>query len=70
MHPTLIEPVHGRRARTGKVREVIDQVLLEAAPESLPTPEIAFLVAERTGIRFSTIGEYRKWAYNCINREL
>jgi hypothetical protein len=68
--PGQIEPVRGRRARTGKVKEVIDQVLLEAAPQALPTPEIAFLVAERIEIRFSIVGEYRTWAVNCVYRAL
>lgn len=68
--PTLIEPVRGRRPRVGKVREVIEELLVAAAPESLPTPEIAFLVAERIQIRFATVAEYRTWAYNCVNRAL
>jgi hypothetical protein len=54
----------------GKVKEVIDQVLQEAAPRALPTPEIAFEVAERIKIRFSTLGEYRDWSVNCVHRAL
>jgi hypothetical protein len=68
--PSLIAPVHGRRPRVGKVKEVIDQVLREAAPQALPTPEIAFAVAERIEIRFSTAGEYRAWSVNCVYRAL
>lgn len=68
--PSLIEPVHGRRPRVGTVKEVIDQVLRDAAPRALPTPEIAFEVAERIKIRFSTLGEYREWSVNCVYRAL
>jgi hypothetical protein len=68
--PSLITPVHGRRPRVGKVKEVIDQVLQEAAPRALPTQEIAFEVAERIKIRFATVGEYRDWSVNCGHRAL
>jgi hypothetical protein len=40
-----------------KVKEVVDHVLTA-------------VVAERIQIRFSTIAEYREWAYNCVNRAL
>lgn len=41
-----------------------------AAPADLPTPEIAFRVAERIQIRFYSVADFRKWAKNCVNREL
>jgi hypothetical protein len=70
LDPTLIEPVRGRKPRTGKVREAVAQVLDAAAPADLPTPEIAFRVAEQIQIRFHSMADFRKWAKNCINREL
>ena len=45
-------------------------MLEAAAPGSLPTIEIARLVAERIQIRFHSTADFRKWAKNCINREL
>lgn len=70
LDPTLIEPVRGRKPRTGKVREELGAVLQAAAPADLPTVEIALLVAERIRMRFHSLADFRKWAKNCINREL
>lgn len=49
---------------------MIEELLVAAAPESLPTPEIAFRVVGCIQIRFATVAEYRTRAYNCVNRAL
>ncbi len=70
LDPGQIEPVRSRQGRYGKVKEAFCQVVLDAAPEALPTPEIAFRVADMLQIRFLTAADYRKWAKNAINRDL
>jgi hypothetical protein len=73
LDPTTIEPVNAHKGRYGKhgsLKKTIRAVLEEAGSESLPSPEIAFKVAERLGVKFDSMEQYREWSGNSVFREL
>ena len=70
LDPSQIQPVKPRKGRHGRLREAVRLILQDAAPEALPTNEIAFLVAEMIEIRFHTVADFRRWAKNAVTREL
>lgn len=68
--PSQIQPIKPREGRHGKLRETVRQILRDAAPEALPTNQIAFLAAEKMQLRFHTADDFRTWAANAVAREL
>jgi len=73
LDPTAIEPVRARKGRYGKhgnLKTTVRAILAEVPGESLPSPEIAFKVAERLGVKFDSMEQYRVWASNSVFKEL
>lgn len=70
LEPSQIQPITPRKGRYGQVKAAILEVVREAAPRALPSSEIAFLVAEKTAVRFHSSADFRLWAKNTVNRQL
>lgn len=73
LDPTTIAPVRARKGKYGKhgnFKATVTLVLEEANGEALPTPEIAFKVAEKLQLKFDSMQQYRDWAHNAVANEL
>jgi hypothetical protein len=68
-----IQPVDGRQGRYGKrgtLREAIETMLQELAPEWVATDNLEALVTGRLGISFASAAERKRWYDNTFARQL
>jgi hypothetical protein len=70
LDPSQIQPVKPRKGRHGKLKPALLATLREVSPGTLPTNEIAFLVAEKLQIQFHSTADFRSWARRAVHREL